>query len=363
MFSALLAMLSALLHAVRSRADLLTEIAALRQQLAVLQRQVKRLQLRRADRAFWIWLRRHWPRWKSALVIVQPETVLRWHRQGYQLYWRWRSRGKPGRPRIPRRHIEFIRRISSDHPDWGEDRIALLLELNFGAKHDPSTLRVYMVDGKPPSRSTWKTFLASHASQIWALDFTTQVMWNFNACYVLVIIALDSRLVVHVAVTSSPTLVWLKQQLRDATAWGIVPRFILHDNDGIFGQFRPPAAGAAGKRFRCALDQWLSEVLGVTGIPIPYGAPNASPHIERFMRTLREECLRRFIFFTEAQLRRTVAEFVSYCNEARVHQGIDNIPDVQAGRLPPRQSELGPESRLVARPILGGIAHDYSLAA
>ncbi|MBM4321765.1 MAG: integrase, partial [Deltaproteobacteria bacterium] len=253
--SAVFALLSTLLHVARNRADLLAEIAALRQQLNVLQRQVKSPQLRRGDRAFWIWLSRHWPRWRSAIVIVQPETVLSWHRQGYRLFWRWRSRGKPGRPRIPRQHIEFIRRISTDHPEWGEDRIALELKLKLGAEHDPSTVRRYMVDSIRPGHSTWKRFLASHASQIWALDFTTQVMWNFHACYVLVVLALDTRRVVHVAVTSSPTLAWVQQQLWGATPWGEVPRFLVHDNDGIFGQLRrDDHAGASvrKKHFRSA---------------------------------------------------------------------------------------------------------------
>ena len=121
-------LLSTLLVAPRSRAELVLEIAALRQQLEGYQRQVNRPKIQRGDRMFWIRLQRHWPGWKNALVIFKPETVLRWHREGYRAYWRWRSKGKPGRPRIPRQHIEFIRRISSDHPEWGEDRIALELK-------------------------------------------------------------------------------------------------------------------------------------------------------------------------------------------------------------------------------------------
>ena len=116
----------------RPRADLLLEIAALREQVAVLQRQTKRPRLRREDRILWIWLSRHWRRWRSALVIVKPETVLRWHRDGYRRCWRRRSQGRPGRPRIPRRHIAFIRRISSRNAGWGEDRIALEMKLKLG---------------------------------------------------------------------------------------------------------------------------------------------------------------------------------------------------------------------------------------
>jgi len=219
------------------------------------------------------------------------------------------------------------------------------------------------VHGRPRPARALDLELTSHASQIWALDFTSQVMWNFGVCCVLVILALDSRRVVYVAVTSSPTLAWVQQQLRDATPWGEVPRFLIHVNDGIFGQFRPFRAGEVrqGKRYRCALDRWLSEVLSVRGILIPCGAPNASPHVERFTRTLKQECLQHFVFFSEDQLRRTVTEFVGYYNEARPHQGIADIPDVATGQLPARVPE--PEGRLTARPILSGIAHDYSLAA
>jgi hypothetical protein len=145
---------SAVRRVFRSRTDLLLKVTALRLQLVVYQRQNPRPKLQRGDRLFWIWLRRHWKGWRSALVIVKPETVLRWHREGYPRYWRQRSKGAPGRPRIPRKHIEFIRRISSDHPEWGEDRIALELKLKLGVAHSPSTIRRYMVETGSPSRST-----------------------------------------------------------------------------------------------------------------------------------------------------------------------------------------------------------------
>jgi len=309
-------------------------------------------------------LQRQWRRWKSALVLVKPETVLRWHREGYRRHWRWRSKGKPGRPRIPRRHIEFIRRISSDNPTWGEDRIALEMKLKLGVDHSTSTIRRYMVDGGPPTGSTWKRFLASHAKEIFAIDFVTQPLWDFSVHYVLVVLALDTRRVVHCAATTSPTLAWVKQQLREATAWGKTPRFLLHDNDGIYGQYRCRTTEPTARRtYRSALDQWLKETLGVAGIPIPYGAPNAAAHVERFVGSLRRECLVHFVFLSERHLRRTVAEYVTWHNGARAHQGINDIPDVTAGRLPPRRPPPVDASRLVGHPVLGGLAHDYELAA
>ena len=151
---------------------------------------------------------------------------------------------------------------------------------------------------------------------------------------------------------------WVKQQVREATAWDEVPRFLLHDNDGIFGQYRVRER----RGHRCNLDVWLESAMGIRGIPIPYGAPNAAAHIERFMGTLKRECLVHFIFVSEDHLRRTTHTFVSYYNERRPHQGIHGIPvlgpGVATGRAPPAES-----SCLVAEPILGGLHHHYRLAA
>ena len=173
----LLLVLRTLSGMARSRVSLSTEIAVLRYRLSVLQRERPRPWLRPADRVLWIWMCRHWNRWRSALVLIQPETVLRWHREGYRRYWRRRSGGRGGRPRIPRTHISLIRRISSDHPEWGEDRIALELKAKLGVEHDPSTIRRYMVPwkGGGPPVSTWSTFLANHASELWTMDLTTRL--------------------------------------------------------------------------------------------------------------------------------------------------------------------------------------------
>ena len=194
---------------------------------------------------------------------------------------------------------------------------------------------------------------------MFALDFTTQFLWSYSARYVLVIMALHNRRVVHIAVTDSPTLDWVKQQIREATPWDDAPRFLIHDNDGIFGQYRNRERGQP----RCALDVWLKEVMGIRGIPIPYGAPNAAAHIERVIGTLKRECLQNFIFLSEGHLRRTAKKFADYYNAGRSHQGIRGIPDLGPGvrrgpRSPPNES-----SRLVVEPILGGLTHDYRLAA
>ena len=196
------------------------------------------------------------------------------------------------------------------------------------------------------------------------MDLTTQPMWDYSVRYVLVLTELQSRRVVHVATTASPTLAWVKQRIREATPFGSVPQFLVHDNDAIFGQFGRRRPGKSGKSYRSALDLWLGEVLGITGVPIPYGAPNAAAHIERFMGSLRRECLKHFIFLSEDHLRRTVVAYIAYYNQGRPHQGIEGIPEFGPGspRATPQETGEGP-IKAVAHPVLGGLHHDYRLAA
>ncbi len=345
------------------RAALVIENAALRQQIGVYPRTNKRPKLEPADRVFWVALRRAWSGWARALVMVKPTTVIGWHRKGFSALWR-RKCG-PGRPRIPRKHIAFIKRISTHHPDWGEDRIAEELVAKFGVNHSGSTIRRYMVPRRPrPPRGDqrWRTFVKNHADEMWSCDFLTQYTALFTVVYVFVIMEIESRRIVHAGVTTAPTLPWVKQQLREATAWDETPRFLIHDNDGIYGQYRPRhTVEKDGKKrsYRSHLDQWLDDALDVRGLPIPYGAPNASPHVERLVRTLREEALDHFIFLGAGHVRRVLSRYVRHYNGGRPSQAIHGIP------VPyPELQEPPPEDgKLVALPVLGGLIHDYRLAA
>jgi hypothetical protein len=198
--------------------------------LAVYLRTSKRARLRANDRVFWVALRRLWPDWTRALVVVKPATVIGWHRKGFRIFWRRWSRVRPlGRPRIGREHVAFIRRISSDHPEWGEDKIAKEIAAKFGIEHSTSTIRRYMVlrNGSPRGDQTWKTFIHNHSKEIWACDFLTQYTALFAVVYVFVIMEIGSRRIVH-------------------------------DNDGIFGQCGRQATmertdGMAS--YRCHLDR------------------------------------------------------------------------------------------------------------
>ena len=344
----------------RTRGSLVIENLALRQQLATFARGQKRAQLKPEERAFWVTLSRLWAGWSSALMIVKPATVIAWHRRASRGYWRWRSR-KPGRPRIPDEHIAFIRRISVDQPGWGDDRIAEELAIKLGVRHSTSTIRRYMVRPRGPrGGQTWRTFVKNHASQMFAVDFLTQHTALFTTVYIFVVMEIVSRRIVLINVTTSPGLEWVKQQLRQATAWCQPPRFLVHDNDGIFGQFRDrKPRGEKQRRYRCHLDLWLADVMGIEGIPIPYGAPNASPHVERLNRTLREEALNHFVFLSAHHVLRVCREFAEFYNRGRPSQALHAIPD------PYRELTTPPPKtgKLVALPVLGGVQHDYRLAA
>jgi len=359
LFSALLAFLRAL---VLPKASLALENAGLRQQLAVCLRCAKPPRLQPGDRIFWVLLRRLWPNWTRPLSIVRPATVIGWCNKSIKALWRHKS--KPGRPRIPREHINFIKRMSTDHPKWGEDKIAEELVAKFGVSHSGSTIRRYMVprSKSPRGGQTWRSFVKNHAHQMWSCDFLVQYTAFLNVAYVFIIMEIESRRIVHWGVTTSPTLPWVKQMLREATPWGETPRFLIHDNDGIFGQYgRRLTVEKDGKKrsYRCHLDLWLNEVMEIEGIPIPFGAPNANAHLERFNRTFREDALNHFIFLGINHIRNVAAEFIEYYNRARPSQAIHGIPDPYPElRQPPPA-----KGKLIALPVLGGIHHDYRLAA
>jgi len=179
--------------------------------------------------------------------------------------------------------------------------------------------------------------------------------------YVLVIMELRSRRVVHVGVTASPTLVWAKLRTREATPFASVPRFLVRGKVGAFGQL---GRRRSGRSYRSALDLWLGEVPGIKEIPIPYGAPKAAAHIERTMGSHRRECLDHFIFLSEDHLYRTVTAYITYDNEGRPRPGIEGIPECGPGS-PRAPSSTSGESfmRVLVRPVLGGLHHDYRLAA
>src|SRR5262249_15707789 len=207
---------------------------ALRHQLDVLERSVKRPKLTASDRFFWACLAATWRSWRSALIMVQPETVIGWHRKGFGLFWAWKIRhGKPGRPAVPQEVRAWIRKMSRENPLWGPRRIHGDL-LKPGLDIGETGVSKYLVRRHNPPSQTWRTFLENHVKSMVSVDFSTVPTIRFQVLYVLLVLAHERRRILHFGVTAHPTAEWTAQQLREAFPWDSAPRYLLRDRDRIF---------------------------------------------------------------------------------------------------------------------------------
>ena len=227
---------AALSSALKSRAALQLENLALRHQIGVLQRSAKkRPKLVTADRVFWAWLCHVWSDWRSALVIVKPDTVIGWHRKGFRLFWTWKiRRGEPGRPAVAKDTRDLIRKMSRDNPLWGAPRIHGEL-LKLGIDIGETSVSKYLIRHRKPPSQTWRTFLDNHVKSMVSVDFFTVPTIRFQVLYVFLVLAHDRRRILHFGVTACPTAEWTAQQLREAFPWETAPRYLLRDRDRIFG--------------------------------------------------------------------------------------------------------------------------------
>jgi putative transposase len=231
----------------------------------------------------------------------------RWHRLGFKLYWKYEARAASGKPKISPEVVALIKEMAGQNRLWGAERLRGEL-LKLGIRVCKRTIQKYMrqVRTTRPHRQNWATFLHTHAQQIWACDFLAVTDLLFRPLFVFFIIELHSRKVIHVGVTRSPSDAWVAQQLREATAFGEGPKYLIRDNDGKFG------ANFA----RVAQTSWI-EIL-----PTPYQAPRANAICERFLGSVRRECLDHLLIFQEKQLHRVLNAYVLSFNQARPHQGI-----------------------------------------
>jgi transposase InsO family protein len=319
----------------KSTSRLEAENAALRQQLAVLQCNSRtRVELTNWDRMFFALLYRWFPSMLQAMTIVQPETVVRWHRAGFRRYWRWKSRGRGGRPPIQPELRALIRRMSVENVLWGAPRIqGELLKLGFVVAQ--STVARYMARKGDPSGQTWGPFLRNHAPHIAAMDLLVVPTIGFIQLYVLVIVRLARRELVWVNVTRYPTAKWIARQVTEAFPWDEAPRYLLRDRDSIYGT-------AVTRRLRA---------MGIRDRPIAPGSPWQNGYAERLIGTIRRECVDHLIVFGEAHLRRILREYAAYYNGSRTHRALNQ--DVPVHR--PVQS-IG---AITSRPVLGGLHHRY----
>jgi transposase InsO family protein len=318
------------------------EILALRHQLAVLQRQKKRVSLGAADRLLWVLLlSRIWNQWRSALVVVKPETVIAWHRKGFRLYWRWKSRaGKCGRPCVSRETRDLIRQMSKANPLWGAPRIHGEL-LKLGIEVSQATVAKYMSrQGRPPSQ-TWRTFLENHLQQIVATDFLVVRTVSFRLLFVFVVVGHHRRHAVHFNVTAQPTAEWTARQIAEALPWDSASRYLLHDRDCIYGAAFQQRVGAMG-------------ILEVLTAP---RSPWQNAYAERFIGSLRRECLDHIIILNESSLKRILKTYFQYYEHSRTHLSLEkDAPISRAVQLP----ELG---RVIELPQVGGLHHRYERRA
>jgi putative transposase len=317
------------------------ENLALRQQLAVCRQSVKRPKLRPRDRLFWVWLSRLWPPSRSVLAIVQPETVIKWHRMGFKLYWRWKSKaGKPGRPPIEREIRDLIRRMSRENPTWGAPRILSELLL-LGYNIAEATVAKYMVHKRKPPSQTWRTFLDTHVPDIAACDFFTVPTVTFRVLYVFVVLRHDRRRVVHFNITTNPYAKWTAQQVVNAFPYEESPRFLIRDRDGIYGHYFK-------KRVK---DMGIEEVL------IAPRSPWQNPYCERVIGSIRRECLDHVIVLNEGHLHRMLTDYFDYYHNSRPHLSLDrNSPS-------PREVEPPSQGEVISTGQVGGLHHRYSRAA
>ena len=335
----MVAFLTQLLLVIRSwfarRARLAAENLILRQQLIVLRRQQpKRMRLWNIDRLLMVWLYRLYPSLLDAIIIVQPETVIRWHQRGFRAYWRWKSRHLGGRPRIDSEIRALIRRMNRENPLWGAPRIHGEL-LMLGIEVAESTVGRYMIRRRRPPSQGWKTFLRNHIDGIASLDLFVVRAISFKLLYGLVILRHARRRLMSIGVTDNPTAEWIAGQVVDAFPWDEAPRHLLRDRDGAFGP-------AYTRRIRA---------MRIRDHPTAPRSPWQNGHVERLIGSIRRESLDHLIVFDEAQLRRVLRNYASYYNQVRTHLSLEkNAPDF---RIP---QKLG---RVAGISILGGLHHQY----
>jgi putative transposase len=333
----------------RSRTALAAENLFLRKQLALFkEREKKAMPTTAADRFVLSKLARFFD-WRSALVIVKPATLIGWHRAAFRRFWRWKS--KPvGRPAVSAEVRCLIRRMAAENLTWGEERIADELWLKLQIRLSPRTVRKYIGQAPRPYGSKdqrWSTFIRNHANGIVACDFLVSVTVGFRILYIFVALEIGSRRLLHFNVTEHPTSEWTLQQLREALPGDQDYKFLLHDRH---------------KTFSASLDETV-ESWGIHVLRSPVRMPTANAHCERLIGSIRRECLDYLIPLNVSHLRRTLREWAYHYNVGRPHRSLGpGIPDRVQQAAFKQAAQLSPTSRVIVKPIVGGLHHEYRWA-
>ena len=324
---------------VRSHREQLIIELALRQQLATYSQKKSKPKITPLDRVFWAALFHFWPRWKRTLVIVKPDTVVRWHRKGFKLYWQWISKPGPGRPPLSAEVQELIKRFVLDN-SWGARKIhAELGKLGFTVSL--ATVSRYMP--KRPhdkwKQQRWMTFLRNHRDGMAAMDFFVVPTITFRLLYVWFIIDHERRRIIHVNVTFHPTAQWVIQQLRESFPGDSAPNYLIFDNDTIFSSEVSASI----------------ESLGTTPKRTAYRSPWQNGMAERWVGSCKRELIDHVIVFNEDHLRRLLRDYVRYYNTDRVHTSINDAPEGRAVEARPSSN-----AKVVGFPRVGGLHHRYA---
>src|SRR5262245_50288564 len=336
--------------AVRSHAQLAAENLFLRKQLALyVERQAMPRRADDATRIVLVALSRL-IEWRRVLTVVKPDTLIRWHRKGFRLFWRSQSRPR-GRPRAPPDLQRLIAEMAAANRTWGEERIANELLLKLGIQVSPRTVRCYMPTTRAPrpgSRSQlWSTFVRNHANAVLACDFFVAISATFHVFYVFVVLEVGTRRIRHWNVTEHPTAESTAQQFRMVMSGEEPQRFLIHDHDSIYSD---------------GVDGTIA-AMGLTILKTPVRSPTANAFCERLIGTIRRECLDWVIPPNEDHLRRVLQAWVPHYNRGRPHASLGpGIPDGDPAAPPAVNGHRIPDGhRVAATPVLGGLHHEYRL--
>lgn len=320
----------------RSRSELQAEILALRHQVNVLRRSAPRCpKLGNTDRLLFICLYRLWPGVLRSIIVVQPETVVRWHRQGFKAFWRLKSRSARGRPKVPKEIRDLIREISLANPLWGAPRIHGEI-LKLGIEVAQSTVAKYLARGRRPPSQSWKTFLRNHTDGIVSIDFFVTPTVNFRLLFVLVAMRHARRELVQFGITTHPAAEWVAGQITEAFPWDTAPSYLIRDRDGAFGQV-----------FKRRL-----KAMGIKDRPTAPRSPWQNGHAERLIGSIRRECLDHVIVLNEKHLRHLLRAYADYYNNVRTHLSLDKDA--------PRKRPVQRTGLIKAAPCVGGLHHSFT---
>ena len=326
-----------------SRRRLLTANLALRQQLGVPKRRHPRPKLTAADRLFWLLARRLWSSWKEALLLVNPETVVQWHRAGFRWYWSMLSRVRktPGRKKISKEIRELIFKMVAENPNWGAPRVpGELLMVGFDVSEQTVSRWMRRAPRDSEAAQRWRTFLHNHREAIAAVDFFAVPTVTFGLLYCFFIIAHDRRRILHFNVTRHPTSIWTAQQLRDAFPYADVPRFVVFDHDGKYGLEVPATIRA----------------MSISPLRSSIACPWQNGVAERWVGSCRRELLDHVIPLNERHLKRLLLQYVSYYHDDRTHLALQK-------QTPGRRKPCVGSDPIVSNPRIGGLQHRYSRIA